>query len=58
MKWVFNIKEELDGSIRLKSRNIVKGYTQVPGFDYTESFSPVENNTSTQILIGLTLFHK
>ena len=26
MKWVFNSKEETDRLIRLKSRNIVKGY--------------------------------
>ena len=31
---------------------------QVPGVDYTKSFSPVTTEVSTIILIGLTLFHE
>ena len=58
VKWVFNIKEEPDILIRLKSRNAVKGYMQVPGVDYTESFSPVALDTSIRIMIGLTLCHE
>ena len=34
VQWVFNSKEEADGLIRLKSINVVKGYTQVPGVDF------------------------
>ena len=58
VKCVFNSEEETDGLIRLKPRNLVKGYMQVPGVEYTESFSPVATNLSTRILIGLTLYHK
>ena len=36
VKWVFNSKEYPGGLIRLKSINLVKGYIQVPGVDYTE----------------------
>ena len=36
VKWVFKSKKDTDGLIRLKSRNVVKGYIQVPGVDYTE----------------------
>ena len=35
IKWVFNIKEDADGLIFMKSRNLVKGYMQVPGVDLT-----------------------
>ena len=45
VKWVFNSKEEEDGIIRLKSINLVKGYMQVPGVDFTGSLSPVASNT-------------
>ena len=31
---------------------------QVAGVDYTESFSPNATNTSTSIMIGLTLYHE
>ena len=57
-KGVFNSKEETGWLIRMKSRNLVKGYMQVPGVDYTESFSPNATNTSTSIMIGLTLYHE
>ena len=55
VKWVVKIKEEAGGLIRLKSRNVVKGYMQVLGVYFTESLSPVASDTSTRILIGLNL---
>ena len=58
MKCVFKSKEDPDRLIHLKSRNVVKLYMQVPGVDFTGSFSSVATDTSTIILIGLTLFHK
>ena len=58
MIWVFKSKEEPDGLIHLKSRNVVKLYMQVPGVDFTGSFSSVATDTSTIILIGLILFHE
>ena len=57
VKWALKSKEEADGLICLKSRNIVKGYMQVPGVDFTESFYPVALDTSTRILIGLTIYY-
>ena len=45
VKWVFKSKEEADGLIRLKLRNVVKGYMQVLGVAFTESFSPVASDT-------------
>ena len=58
VKWVFKSKEEAGGLISLKLRNVVKGYMQVPGVYSTESFSPVVLETSTRILIGLTLYYE
>ena len=36
VKWVFKGKEDADGLIRIKPRNIIKGYVQSPGVDSTE----------------------
>ena len=30
---------------------------QVPGVDFTEKFSPVATDTSTRIIIGITLYY-
>ena len=58
IKWVFKSKEETDGLIRLKQRNVVKGYMQVARVDFTESFQTLESDTPTRILIVLTLYHE
>ena len=54
MKWLFKSKEEPEGRIRLKSINVVKGFIQVPGVEYKESFSPFATDTSTRIMVGIT----
>jgi hypothetical protein len=46
VKWVFKKKDEQDGSTRYKSRIVTKGYLQIPGVDYTESFAPVATDTT------------
>lgn len=57
VKWVYKMKDEQDGSIRYKSRNVTKGYLQIPGVDYTESFAPVATDTTIRLLLAIAL-HK
>jgi hypothetical protein len=56
-KWVCKRKDEQDGSVRCKGRIVSLGCMQIPGVDYAESFSPVGNDTSVRIVIGLSLFN-
>ena len=52
-KWVYKIKS--DG--RLKSRLVAKGFTQVAGRDFDETWSPVGRKASLKLLISHTLRH-
>jgi Reverse transcriptase (RNA-dependent DNA polymerase) len=53
---VFRLKQNSDGSIeRFKSRLVAKGYSQVPGLDFDETYAPVVKLTSIHILLTLAL---
>ena len=53
-KWVFKVKYEADGSLqRFKARLVAKGFTQVPGYDFYETYGPVFSYTSFRTLLAL-----
>jgi len=56
-KWVFKKKNEQDNSIRYKSRLVIKGFTQIPGVDFTQSFSPVATETTVRVTIAVQLYY-
>jgi hypothetical protein len=43
--------------MRRKTRIVTKGFMQIPGVDYTESFSPVATDASARTVIGISLYY-
>jgi len=52
-KWVLRRKFNVDGTVaRLKARLVIKGYRQVYGIDYTETFASVVRFTTVKFLLA------
>jgi hypothetical protein len=53
-KWIYKIKHAADGSVeKYKARFVAKGFSQVEGIDYEETFAPVSRYTSIRTIISL-----
>nr|GEU50333.1 wall-associated receptor kinase 2-like [Tanacetum cinerariifolium] len=57
-KWLFKKKIDMDGVVHTyKSHLVAKGYNQISGIDYKETFSPVADIRAIRILIAIAAYY-
>jgi hypothetical protein len=57
-RWVFKTKRDEAGQVvRYKARFVAKGFSQVPGQDFTDTYAPVTKFTSVRTVIALAAVH-
>ena len=53
-KWVFWLKKDAKGNVvKWKARLVVRGFTQVQGVDYFETFAPVVRLVSIRFILAI-----
>ena len=51
--WVYRIKENLKGDVKLKARLVAQGFSQIPGLDVFDTFAPVIRTNSVCMLLAI-----
>jgi len=52
-KWVYRRKINPDGTTRYKAHLVIKGYEQIEGIDYDETYAPVSKLVTFRLLLAL-----
>ena len=53
-RWLYKIKYAADGSVeKFKARFVARGFSQIEGVDYSETFAPIAPYTSIRSVISL-----
>lgn len=56
MRWIYKVKHAIDESIeKNKVEFMAKGFTQVEGINYEDTFSPVARYSSIRSIIALSM---
>src|SRR4051812_8931341 len=57
-KWIFKKKTNADGNVTVyKAQLVVKGFRQIQGIDYDETFSPIAKLKSVRIMLAIAAYY-
>jgi hypothetical protein len=57
-KWVYKTKVNADNTIQYKARLVIKGFQQVEGVDFDETYAPLSKMSILPLLLALSAQHK
>ena len=58
-RWVLKYKKDSEGNIiKRKARLVARGYSQIYGVDYRNTFSPTLKQDTLRIIIAISVHHK
>jgi hypothetical protein len=56
-KWIYKKKKDMDENVHVyKARLVTKGFRQIQGIDYDETFSPVAMLKSIRIILAIAAY--
>ena len=53
-RWVYSVKKDPEGNTLHKARFVAKGYSQVQGSDYSETFAPTPKMSTIRMLMQIS----
>ena len=54
-RWIYKVKQAVDGSVeKYKARFVARGFSQIEGIYYEETFSPVARYSSIRTILSLS----
>jgi hypothetical protein len=54
-RWIYKVKQDVDGSMeKYKARFVARGFSQIEGIDYDETFAPVARYSSIRSILALS----
>ncbi|KAJ9554025.1 hypothetical protein OSB04_018070 [Centaurea solstitialis] len=58
-KWLYHTKYRADGSVeRYKARLVAQGFSQIPGLDFSQTFSPVVKASTVRVVLSLAVINQ
>jgi hypothetical protein len=55
-RWIYKVKQVVDGSLeKYKARFVARGFSQIEGIDYDETFAPIARYYSIRSIISLSM---